>query len=537
MPNIYTDEYSPEEAYSLANEDPAEIQSLADSGIISQEVADEAIGMTASRQSGGVPTSDILTLGARSRAVSDYENQQQIAAQEAAKAQAATTAAQRYAPQQAQAAPPGGGVMGELQGVSQQMQDLAQQGKAISRQGAAGVTDILEQKKAAAENMANLQALKAQDIAALNTEQALERNAFDAQVIENEKERRRQLEDTVQKIRDVQKEAQSAEIDPNRLMNNLSVRQKVIGALGVVLSGIGAGITGGRNLALDAISEAVNRDIAAQRDAANNLRASVKDRLNEYALLRDKFGDDRSAESALQLKLIEQHKRQINSLVGDYASPEIQARKEEVMAGLNEWALEAKQNILGISNTRALQALSARGGILGNLASAQAQMASAAAQGRAVSSEVAMRVGSMDAANDLIDTLEKDFDSKTGWLSALTQYVPKMTRDMLTGAGVPAEWVPGQLPAEFDQQRKFMTQIIGKAAIGDVLQEHEFQRVLEVMPKASDSARTAKVKFEQLRNALNTLRQGRTQVISGSGYKISQAPDAWAIQRGYKQVK
>ena len=59
--------------------------------------------------------------------------------------------------------------------------------------------------------------------------------------------------------------------DQGRLWNNTSTGNKVLAALSVALGGIGSGMTGKSNLALDAINKAIDRDIEAQKDDKNSL--------------------------------------------------------------------------------------------------------------------------------------------------------------------------------------------------------------------------------------------------------------------------
>lgn len=57
----------------------------------------------------------------------------------------------------------------------------------------------------------------------------------------------------------------TSRIDPNRLWANASTGQKVAGAIGMILGGIGSGLTGQPNLAVQLIDRAIDRDIDAQK--------------------------------------------------------------------------------------------------------------------------------------------------------------------------------------------------------------------------------------------------------------------------------
>lgn len=56
----------------------------------------------------------------------------------------------------------------------------------------------------------------------------------------------------------------STKIDPNRFWSEASTGQRIAGAIGMLLSGMGSGVTGQQNLAMDVINKSIERDIAAQ---------------------------------------------------------------------------------------------------------------------------------------------------------------------------------------------------------------------------------------------------------------------------------
>lgn len=57
----------------------------------------------------------------------------------------------------------------------------------------------------------------------------------------------------------------SSKIDANRIWNNSSTGQKLSATIGMILGGIGSGITGGPNYALQVIDNAISRDIESQK--------------------------------------------------------------------------------------------------------------------------------------------------------------------------------------------------------------------------------------------------------------------------------
>lgn len=59
--------------------------------------------------------------------------------------------------------------------------------------------------------------------------------------------------------------AQMDKIDPNRFWNSKSTGDKLTVGLGLLIAGVGAGLTGGPNSVIDMIEKAIDRDVAAQK--------------------------------------------------------------------------------------------------------------------------------------------------------------------------------------------------------------------------------------------------------------------------------
>ncbi len=70
--------------------------------------------------------------------------------------------------------------------------------------------------------------------------------------------------------------------DPNRVYNNMSTGNKVLSAISLVLGGIGSGLTGKPNAALEVINNAIDKDMQAQRMDQDNLKERVN--LNHQAM-------------------------------------------------------------------------------------------------------------------------------------------------------------------------------------------------------------------------------------------------------------
>lgn len=95
----------------------------------------------------------------------------------------------------------------------------------------------------------------------------------------------------------LQQAAESAKIDPQRYINNLGVGQKTLTAIGIALSGLGAGLTGQPNMAMQAVQANIDRDIQAQAKIFQNKMETVA---AERGLLQSAQDRQNLAQLALQ---------------------------------------------------------------------------------------------------------------------------------------------------------------------------------------------------------------------------------------------
>lgn len=102
------------------------------------------------------------------------------------------------------------------------------------------------------------------------------------------------VNDMNQKKEDVMKEYQSnlndyasGKIDPNRIWHNSSTGQKVAASIGIILGGIGAGLSRGPNQALEVLNDQVNKDIEAQKLEMGKKQNLLSLNMQKYKNLQD----------------------------------------------------------------------------------------------------------------------------------------------------------------------------------------------------------------------------------------------------------
>ena len=86
----------------------------------------------------------------------------------------------------------------------------------------------------------------------------------------------------------------SAKIDPNRFWSTRTDGQKVSAMVGLILGGLGSGLTGQPNAAMQLLERAIDRDFEAQR-------ADMGKKANLVSMLHQKFGTMEAAQNAFRM--------------------------------------------------------------------------------------------------------------------------------------------------------------------------------------------------------------------------------------------
>ncbi len=119
-------------------------------------------------------------------------------------------------------------------------------------------------------------------------------------------------------------------IDAGRFWNSRTTGDKVLAGLAIALGAWGQGLTGAKsNVALDMINQAIDRDVDEQKQnvatemqgkqqKAQNLRDQISSQNTVMDNLRQKFGNDLSAETAFRLLATQQTQAKLNALTSKF---------------------------------------------------------------------------------------------------------------------------------------------------------------------------------------------------------------------------
>ena len=113
------------------------------------------------------------------------------------------------------------------------------------------------------------------------------------------------------------KQLQNGKIDPNKYWNNMDTGSKVSAGLGLILGGIGGGLTGQGNLAAQMIQSAVDRDIESQKNDQSN-------KMNLWKMNREQLGDDMSANLATRNQYLTMLKYKLDQTASQFKGPAAQ---------------------------------------------------------------------------------------------------------------------------------------------------------------------------------------------------------------------
>lgn len=78
-------------------------------------------------------------------------------------------------------------------------------------------------------------------------------------------------------------------IDPNRVWHNAGTGGTILAAIGVALAGVGSGISGGPNLAVQVIDKTIDRDIDAQRAELGKKQTLLSENLRKYGNINEAY--------------------------------------------------------------------------------------------------------------------------------------------------------------------------------------------------------------------------------------------------------
>lgn len=124
-------------------------------------------------------------------------------------------------------------------------------------------------------------------------------------------------------------EMMAGKVDPNRLWSEASTGAKIGAVIGMLFSGIGAGVTGKENMAIANLNKMIDRDVEAQK-------ANIQNKQNLFSKYMAQLGDTRQAEAATRLHLLQGADVELKKAQAKAATPQAQAAFEKTKGELEK---------------------------------------------------------------------------------------------------------------------------------------------------------------------------------------------------------
>lgn len=132
-----------------------------------------------------------------------------------------------------------------------------------------------------------------------------------------------------QKDAQLEKAFLDKKIDPERYLSNQGTGTRIASAIGMMLSGIGSGITGQPNLAVQRVNQAIEKDIEAQKEDKSSA-------MNLWKMNREAFGNDMQANLATQSQLLTVAKTKAMSAAAQSNNAQAQMRLIPLINDINQ---------------------------------------------------------------------------------------------------------------------------------------------------------------------------------------------------------
>lgn len=318
------------------------------------------------------------------------------------------------------------------------------------------------------------------------------------------------------KLQDLQTAAAKPgkKVDPGRLWANKSTPDKILAGIAVVLMGFGQGLQGrGGNDALTMIQKQIDDDVQLQKDEVadqkDTARAAVSGQMNLMSLARQHYQDSDSQLAAAKATGREIAAMQLDALAAKASGEQQKALIAQAAAGLRIEAgkyqdeVKARQFNQHIQGQQlGLQRMEAMGKLMGGKAPPQ------------LPAGEATKVGDLDAALGML----KDIGAAHEKLGAGSSF---------------AQWIGGTKSAQYKDQMKVATQVIGGILEGGKLTDKDYDRYLGMMPAAGDFSPTAMNKVMSIAALLSRKRDSNLAALQSAGYDTSR----FAQSAGQKREK
>lgn len=192
-----------------------------------------------------------------------------------------------------------------------------------------GINKFSNEAKGAAKQSANVTQQEANVQERIQNDYTEQAKAYAVETQKGVQERQARA-DTQKKL------VESGKIDPNHLWSSSSTASKISAGIGILLGGIGQGLIGGPNQALQVIDKAIDRDIDSQKANLGKQEGLLHTYLQEGH-------DYQTARQLAKADLLDNASSQLKAAAMKYSGPKAQAAAMGQVAAIDQQAFQMRQ--------------------------------------------------------------------------------------------------------------------------------------------------------------------------------------------------
>lgn len=278
----------------------------------------------------------------------------------------------------------------------------------------------------------------------------------------------------------VTREYSGLEVDPNHYFGSMSTGNKIMAGVALAMGAIGAGMGNtGRNVALDVVEKAIDRDIDAQKANIATKGRAVELKRGAYSDYLQAAGNERAAELAEKNRQLEIFKNRLDAQAQASQSPIIQANAQNTIAQIQQKQAENDAEKHAILQKKA------------DMASSEVAPAKhAGIEPKALTGEQAKELADAQESIATKERLRQKFDKMK---SEIGPAVGRFKKAM-AAAGLN----PGADFVTLDKDSKLAAIKAAKQMFPGRLSDQEVNMALEIMPTVVDRPELAVARLDEM---------------------------------------
>ena len=300
------------------------------------------------------------------------------------------------------------------------------------------------------------------------------------------------------RARQLRQDIENGKIDPSHYWADRGTGGRITASIGLLLSGLGSGLGGGPNMAMQVIQKNIDRDIDAQKANLETKKSLLADTYRET-------GDLRLATQMAQHTLMNVALAKLNTIAAKSSSAAVKANAAVANAA-GDMALA--QSARGIADRRSANQAAAAN------ANTQAQNSLALQKAK---------------AGDALKTPREMQGSKIGNLNAtisdLDEHLGNLEKGSQGVLGAFKQNIRKELPWGKDEKASaaaagVLREKVASALGGGVASDQRIKQALDLVPEPADNADLAKDKIARLKQLLATQRDEYARQQAQVGYRV-----------------